>query len=433
MRVGQRGNVRQDQRLELVQVCGVEQTVVDHLEGDARLDERLIPAERVVFDFCAGAVAAVKPRGLLRIHQPCARERRLIAQILFPTRQPLINPFHRLEPAFVVQHAAEFREPRTQAIRDAIGHPEANLRFALHAVLPAIRFFEADAEDADDRFAAHGGAKFLPVFAIRPRRSQAAAGLAVGDEGGRPFADFLHVERTGRAAAGVRDDAGVRIYFSDFAVPKPPEIEEPLLAPEEVGATGRVLRVVRERQLETARLFEMLAAMLAITHAGTVPTIDENGVHLVARHDFALHLGHKLEVVRAEAARDPQLRRRPVPARLAARVHRDPSRMRVMDVVVSRMRVRAGEDDHAELATTGDQIAERILVAEPLTAMVERHLGRVIRDAAAGAQTNRVRACALEIVEPELRIELAGVILDECELRPTHRSVCPGRSCVRLE
>src|SRR5207244_11437171 len=110
---------------------------------------------------------------------------------------------------------------------------------------------------ADDRFAAHGGAKFLPVFAIRPWRSQAAAGLAVGDEGGRQFADFLHVERTGRAAAGVRDDAGVRIDFADFAVPKPPEIEEPLLAPEEVGATRRVLRVVRERQLETARLFDM--------------------------------------------------------------------------------------------------------------------------------------------------------------------------------
>ena len=50
LRVRQRGDVRQDERLERAEVRGVEQPVVHHLERDARLDQRLIPAQRVVLD-----------------------------------------------------------------------------------------------------------------------------------------------------------------------------------------------------------------------------------------------------------------------------------------------------------------------------------------------------------------------------------------------
>jgi hypothetical protein len=90
----------------------VEQTIMHHLERQACLDQRLIPAVDVVFDS-----AGRKPSGLLRINQPNACERRFVAQIFFPTRQPLINLFNRFKPAFVVQNAAEFGEPRAQAIR----------------------------------------------------------------------------------------------------------------------------------------------------------------------------------------------------------------------------------------------------------------------------------------------------------------------------
>ncbi len=51
------------------EVLGIEQSVVHHLEGDARLDQRLVPAERMVLDFLRGARAAVELRGLLRIDQ----------------------------------------------------------------------------------------------------------------------------------------------------------------------------------------------------------------------------------------------------------------------------------------------------------------------------------------------------------------------------
>ena len=83
-----------------------------------------------------------------------------------------------------------------------------------------------------------------------------------------------------------------------------------------------------------------------------------------------------------------------------------------MDVVVGGMRVGPRDDHHAKLATAHDQFAEDVAVREPLAAMVKRNLGRVIRHAAAGAQADCVRTGALEIIEPELQVKLAWIILD---------------------
>ena len=190
LRVGQGGDVRQDERLEPVQVVGVEQPVVDHLEGDARLDQRLIPAQRVVLDLLPGLRAAVKPGGLLRIDQPDPRQRTLVAQVFLARgdasgRCPPPTPSQRA----VVQHAGELGEPGPQAVGDAVGDPEADLRLALHRVLPAVRLLHAHAEDADDRLAAHRGAVFLGVLAVGPGGHQPAARLAVGEERGGQLAD----------------------------------------------------------------------------------------------------------------------------------------------------------------------------------------------------------------------------------------------------
>ena len=147
----------------------------------------------------------------------------------------------------------------------------------------------------------------------------------------------------------------------------------------------------------------------------------------IARHDLALHLGHELEVVRAERAGDPHLGRGPVPARLAVGVDGDPVGMRALRVVVGGVRIGARDDDHAELAAAGDQIAKRIAVTEPLAAMMERDRGRIVGDAAARAEADGVGFRALEVIEPELRIELARIVLDERELRPAHRAIDPRR------
>ena len=53
--------------------------------------------------------------------------------------------------------------------------------------------------------------------------------------------------------------------------------------------------------------------------------------------------------------------------------------------------------------------------------------GRVVRDAAAGAEADAVGARAPEVVEPEADVELRRIVLDERELRPAHRPVDPRR------
>ena len=206
MSLRKRGDIRQDERSELAQVGRVHQPIVDHLEGDARFNERLIPAQRVVLD-----LGAAKPCRLLGIDQADPRERVFVAQVFLPLGVAAVEVFDWFEPALVVQHTGELGEPWTQVVGHPLGNPQPYLRFALDAILPAIRLFHADAEDADDGFAAHGGAEFLPVLAVGPRRGQAAACLPVGDEHGGKFADALHVQVTGGSAAGIGDDAGVRV------------------------------------------------------------------------------------------------------------------------------------------------------------------------------------------------------------------------------
>src|SRR5262249_17858729 len=153
-------------------------------------------------------------------------------------------------------------------------------------VLPAVRFLDADAEDADDRFAAHGGAELFAVLSVRPRRRQAATGLPVGDQDGCQLADAPHVERAGRPAAGVRDYAGVGMDLADLPIPETPQLETPRLPPEDVGPPGRVLRVGRARQLVSEGFTEVRLTVRTVTHPRAVPAVDEDAVDLVAGHDF---------------------------------------------------------------------------------------------------------------------------------------------------
>ena len=108
-------------------------------------------------------------------------------------------------------------------------------------------------------------------------------------------------------------------------------------------------------------------------------------------------------------------------------VDRNPVRMRLPHVVADRVRIGARDDAHAERAAAGDERAERIRLTEPRAAMVQRHLGRVVGDDAAGAERGGVGVEAAEVVEPELRVEAAGVVLDERELHPAHRPIEPAR------
>jgi hypothetical protein len=82
-------------------------------------------------------------------------------------------------------------------------------------------------------------------------------------------------------------------------------------------------------------------------------------------HDLAMHLAQELEVVRPQRARDLHLGRVPVPALPAGRIDGDPFEVCLLDVVTSRVRVRALDDHQAQRSAAGDEVPKRIALAQP--------------------------------------------------------------------
>ena len=86
------------------------------------------------------------------------------------------------------------------------------------------------------------------------------------------LADRLHVERARGAAPGVGDHAGVGVDRADLGVPEPPQLEEPLLSPDDVRPPRRILGVIGLRQFAAGRGLEVVPAMLAVAHRRSRPS-----------------------------------------------------------------------------------------------------------------------------------------------------------------
>src|ERR1019366_3513709 len=224
---------------------------------------------------------------------------------------PEIDVVDGFEPALVVKRGGELGEPWPHAIGDGVERPDADLGAAGDAVLPAVLFFEADAEEADDWLVAHGGAIFLGGFADEPGRGETVACLTIGGEHRRATADLDGIEWARCATSVIRDHAGLGVDSANLVVPKIDDIDQTLAPPFEECTLRRVLRICRVREIETGGGFEVFAAVLAIAIAGAVPAVHEYAVSVVASHDLFMHGGHELEVVRAEGTGDPHLGRGP--------------------------------------------------------------------------------------------------------------------------
>ena len=216
-----RGDVRADRRalrvataprrrrgsssLNGVEPLGRQQRLVHQLERHARLDERVIHPEHVIVGTIAVGDASVIRGGLLGVEQRDARQRRLVAQVALVVEVPLVDALDDGQPAPIVEHARELRDPRPHAVGRAFRDPEPHLRLALHRVLPAVRLLDADAEDAADGLRPHDRAVFLRAPAVRPRRRQAASRLVVRELDVGEIAGGLHVGRAVRDEPRARD------------------------------------------------------------------------------------------------------------------------------------------------------------------------------------------------------------------------------------
>ena len=255
---------------------------------------------------------------------------------------------------------------------------------------------------------AHGGVKPAPR-------------LIVGELDRRQLAGGLEVRRS------IRDEARLGVARANRLIPLPPERRQSRLLPLEELPAERIAGIGRARQLRAGGVAIVLLAVNAEAVATLrCPAIRKDAVHLVFRDDLAVDLIHELEVVGPERARDPEIGVGPMPQRAAGPRDRNPVGMRDAHLVAHRVRIRASDDAHAESAASDHERAEGIGLPEPRAAMVQRHLGRIVRDDAASAERGGIGVEAAEVVEPELRVEPAGVVLDERQLHPAHRPVEPA-------
>ncbi len=131
---------------------------------------------------------------------------------------------------------------------------------------------------------------------------------------------------------------------------------------------------------------EVLLAVLAVTHARSCPSIGEDAIHHVLRHDFLMDRGHELKVVGSQGAGEPEVRIRSVLALLAVLIDRQPVWMRVVNILMASVRVGAGNDIHAQFPAAMRYVAEGIHISQPLAAVVQGNLRGVKSDAPAGIQ-----------------------------------------------
>src|SRR5271170_4028296 len=111
----------------------------------------------MVFDFGSVLVTTVVPRGLLRVDKGDACEWLLVSKVVLVLFGPEVDLFDAAEPTLVVEGSGEFAEPGTHAVGDGVEDPDANLGAGVDAIFPSVGLFEADSEETDDGFVAHGG------------------------------------------------------------------------------------------------------------------------------------------------------------------------------------------------------------------------------------------------------------------------------------
>src|ERR1700678_1441679 len=111
---------------------------------------------------------------------------------------------------------------------------------------------------------------------------------------------------------------------------------------------------------------------------------------------------------------------------IALGIDGDPIGARVIDVLAGSVRIGAGHHVHALLAASLHDVAERVGVAQPLAAVVQRNLCGIEGDATSSAEAGRIGVDLLKIIEPKSEVVISRVVFDKGQLRPAHGAVVPS-------
>src|ERR1019366_3320558 len=127
-----RCDIGENQSAKLGDMLPVKQSIVHHLEWDARLDERLVKAERRIVDEGFGFLSAIERRRLLRVDHTDAHEVFLIMKISLVGIVPLVDLLDDRQPSMIDDFGIELGKPGAKTLRHAAGDPETRFISGLY-------------------------------------------------------------------------------------------------------------------------------------------------------------------------------------------------------------------------------------------------------------------------------------------------------------
>ena len=99
------------------------------------------------------------------------------------------------------------------------------------------------------------------------------------------------------------------------------------------------------------------------------------------------------------------------------------------DIGMHGMRIDPRHYMHVASPRTGDQIAERVGIANEPADILQRNFRGVIGDVATSRKAGGVGLCLVEDPEPEIEVEGLRIVFDQRQLGPARRRFVPcGRS-----
>src|SRR5690606_36160233 len=87
------------------------------------------------------------------------------------------------------------------------------------------------------------------------------------------------------------------------------------------------------------------------------------------------------------------------------------------------------DDVHSELTTAVVKRTKRVTITQIRAASMQRQIRWVVGEITSGADRRAVGVDPLKVLQPELRVETARVIIDECQVGEAHRALEPVRRC----
>ena len=238
--------------------------------------------------------------------------------------------------------------------------------------------------------------------------------------------DELAVERVGVDHA--EPEAVLAAGFAGDAVVEFPVANAAGIAPAVPVAVERIVPIGLLRQVP-AKVGAAVGAIADALPAGAGPTVVGKAFDVVARNDLAHDVEQILVVIRPiHAGHEAVLGLE----RLALAVGRHPVRMGIGEFTGDAVGIHAGKDDQANRAGGRDDVAEEIAVIEVLGLVLERELGGVVGDDAAGVDDDALHARAAPVIEPEGEVVSGRVDLGDVGLAPAEGAAIPRLSHVLI-